>query len=177
MAADGEGTTGEPGSSYEESFLDERLGRFLTRVGERTPAPGGGSVAAVAVALAGGLTAMAARFSSRQVGETEAEVRARQADLLVQRAAALADADASAYGRVLASAPGAERQAALHRASDVPTELAQIGRDVAALARRLSAEGNPNLRGDADTAALLADAAAVAAERLVALNQAAATAR
>jgi formiminotetrahydrofolate cyclodeaminase len=151
-----------------------RLGAFVERVADRTPAPGGGSVAAVVAALAAALTAMAARFASSQLGESTAADVAERAHALAVRAGELADADAAAYADVLSAAAGEQRRDALLRACDVPAEVARIGDEVQALARRLVAGGNPNLRGDAETAAFLAGAAAVAAGRLVALNEAAA---
>ena len=59
---------------------------------------------------------------------------------------------------------------ALSLASDVPLEVAQIGVKVAGLAAGLAADGNPNLLGDAVTAALLAESGARAAGALVVLN-------
>ena len=66
----------------------------------RTPAPGGGSVAAVAASLAAGLTAMAARFAPED-WERRAEVVGR-AEELRARLEPLADADAEAYGAFMA---------------------------------------------------------------------------
>src|SRR5688500_14690327 len=82
------------------SFLDLRLKEFLDAVPARTPAPGGGSVAAVIAALAAGLTAMAARFAADD-WERRAEVVGRAEELRV-RLEPLADADAAAYGAFMA---------------------------------------------------------------------------
>jgi formiminotetrahydrofolate cyclodeaminase len=51
-------------------YLNLSLGEFLDRVASGGPAPGGGSVAAVAVALAAGLSGMAARLSADQVADS-----------------------------------------------------------------------------------------------------------
>ena len=48
-------------------YLDLPLGELLDRVASDSPAPGGGSVAAIAVALAAGLAGMAARLSTGQL--------------------------------------------------------------------------------------------------------------
>ena len=60
--------------------------------------------------------------------------------------------------------------AALSGAADVPMRVAEIGVQVAVLAARLARHGNPNLQGDAVTAALLAEAGARSACALVRIN-------
>jgi formiminotetrahydrofolate cyclodeaminase len=152
----------------EPDFLSLRVESLLDAVAARTPAPGGGSVSALAVALAAGLVEMAARFSEPHW--PEARVAAARSALLRERAAELAPADAAAYEAVLA-ASGAEATArALDAAAEVPLELARVAADVAALAADAVVHGNPNLRGDAATGAALAEAGARAAANLVAIN-------
>jgi formiminotetrahydrofolate cyclodeaminase len=146
------------------SFLDGSLKEFLDAVPARTPAPGGGAVAAVVAALAAGLTAMAARFAPDE-WERRAEVVGR-AEELRTRLEPLADADAEAYGAFMA-----ERSAeALERIVALPFELAEIAAELAGLAALVAAEGNPNVSGDAAAGADLAAAAASVAARLVAIN-------
>ena len=158
------------------SFLDQPVRGFLDQVAARTPAPGGGVAAAVTGAMAAGLVAMAARFSARQLpGAGEV---ADQADKLRLMAAQLADMDARAYAAVLDAGrqPGDDRQRgertreALLGAAHVPLEIAGIGARVARLAVRVAEAGNPNLRGDAVTGALLAAASARSAASLVDIN-------
>jgi methenyltetrahydrofolate cyclohydrolase len=135
---------------------------FLDAVGERTAAPGGGSVAAIAGALAAALTEMAAHYA----GDDEAATRAAA---LRPRFVELAAEDAEAYGAVL-GAQGEEREQALSRAADVPLEIAESAVEVTELATRLASEGNPRLQGDAMTAAFLAASAVKAAANLVEIN-------
>ena len=52
----------------------------------------------------------------------------------------------------------------------MPLEIAEIGARVAALAVRVAEDGNPNLRGDAVTGAVLAAASARSAACLVDIN-------
>jgi methenyltetrahydrofolate cyclohydrolase len=59
---------------------------------------------------------------------------------------------------------------AFARATEVPFAVTETARRVADLGAHLVAEGNPNLRGDAVTAVLLADAAGRCAAHLVELN-------
>ncbi len=156
-------------------YLDLSLREFLDRVASDGPAPGGGSVAAVAVAFAAGLSGMAARLSADQLAD--ATVLADRADASRLRVAPLARADAESYGRVLAARrePDSETRAervrdALSGAADVPLAVAVAGNEVADIAARLLEEGNPNLEGDAMTAVLLADAGVRAAAALAEIN-------
>jgi methenyltetrahydrofolate cyclohydrolase len=144
------------------------LDTFLDRLAARTPTPGGGGAAAVTGAMAAGLVAMAARFSASRL--PRAGELAGQADELRRRAAGLADLDARAYQAVLAATRDDARREALRGAADVPLEVAEIGAQVAVMALRVVVEGNPNLRGDAVTGALLAAASAGSAACLVDIN-------
>jgi len=164
----------DPGPDY----LGQPLGGFLDLVASREPAPGGGASAAVTVALAAALTAMAARFSTEHLADA-GELAAR-ADTLRGEVVLLARADAAAYGRVLdaqqvprgVNEEGRRQRVreALTGAADVPLSIVGIGAEVAGNAARLAAEGNPNLRGDAVTAAVLAGAGTRAAATLVEIN-------
>lgn len=152
-------------------YLQLPLGRFLDLVASKEPAPAGGSVAAVAVALAAGLAGMAARFSGEHLAG--AAGLAERADSLRSKAASLARADAVAYGKVLQARRADDDllvRATLSEAADVPLSVAGIGVEVAEISARLLREGNPNLKGDADTAVLLAEAGARAAARLARIN-------
>jgi formiminotetrahydrofolate cyclodeaminase len=170
------------------SFLDLPVREFLDQLAARTPTPGGGGAAAITGAMAAGLVAMAARFSGRQL--PSAGDLAVQADKLRVMAGQLADMDARAYTTVLdvfrrrgdAAQGGdagqggegqsweAQRREALLAAAMVPLEIAEIGARVAALAVRVAEGGNPNLRGDAMTGAVLAAASARSAASLVDIN-------
>ncbi|MBA2774178.1 MAG: cyclodeaminase/cyclohydrolase family protein [Nocardioidaceae bacterium] len=163
------------------SYLDHGLGEFLDQVAARQPAPGGGAVAAVTVSLAASLVAMAARYSADLLDDSEQ--MSDDAERLKARASGLVDDDAAAYGEVI-SAYAALRDAdgetdramltaALTGAAEVPLSIADAGAETAELAARLAADGKPDVRGDAATAVLLADAATRAAVHLVAVNVAA----
>jgi len=157
-------------------YAELPLGRFMDMVASREPTPGGGASAAVAVALAAALTAMAARFSADHLAD--AETIADRVEELRNRVMPLAQADAAAYGRVLDAyhTPRDDEKRrrrireALSEAADVPLSIAEVGVEVAGNAARLVEEGNPNLRGDAVTAAALAKAGVRAAATLVEIN-------
>ena len=166
------------GSASAKGYLASSLTGFLELVSAAEPAPAGGSAAALAVALAAGLCVMMARLSEAQL--EEAPELAASAEALRERAAALVVADAAAFGQVLTALqaprdrePKVRRRgiaAALSGAADVPTELACIAAAVGAIAARVAESGNPNLLGDAVTAALLAEAGSRAAAALVTIN-------
>ena len=156
-------------SAPPQAYLEMPVGRFLDALSATTPDPGGGAVAALAVTLAAGLCAMTAGLSGRHLAA--AERLAEQARLLRDRAAPLAQADAEAYRAVLAAMRARDGLAdALSQACTVPMQVAEIGAEVAAVAAAVAAEGNPAVRGDAITAALLAAAGARAAAALVQIN-------
>ena len=158
------------------NYLEQPLADFLDSVASDEPAPGGGAVAAVA--LAAGLCSMAVHLSAGHLADA-AEL-AERAEHLRERVAPLAQEDATAYGHVLVAyrAPRdrdlVERQqrirTALSGAADVPLAIAETGAMVAEVAARLVQEGNTNLRGDAVAAALLAEAGVHAASVLVEIN-------
>ena len=165
-----------------ESYSTHTLREFLAALAADTPAPGGGAAVAVASAFAAALVEMAAELSrDHDAGNRMPELRERAAAAR-REAARLADEDTLAYGRVIdaqrlpARDPSRQERVAgsLSEAADVPLAIAQEAADLAELAAEVAAAGNPNLRGDALAAALLAEAAAQAAARLVEINLAAA---
>jgi methenyltetrahydrofolate cyclohydrolase len=149
------------------------LAALLDDLAARTASPGGGSAAAYACALAAALTERAASFAAEELAGTGA--RARE---LRERALELERRERHAYGPVLEASRssredperGARLRAALSGAAEPPLELARIAAEVAELAAQASRDGNPNLRGDAITAVLLAEAVCAAAGTLVRIN-------
>ncbi|MBA2642500.1 MAG: cyclodeaminase/cyclohydrolase family protein, partial [Actinobacteria bacterium] len=75
--------------------MELRLDDFLARIAAGEQAPGGGSAAALTVALAAGLVAMVARCS--RDSWTDASGVAAQALAIAERAAPLARADAEVW--------------------------------------------------------------------------------
>jgi methenyltetrahydrofolate cyclohydrolase len=164
----------------ESSYLDLPLGEFLNRLSADTPAPGGGSAAALTVTFAAGLVSMVARHS--RSSWTDAAGVVAQAQKLQARCAPLAQQDAEAWEDALEAlrlrgngeeAPGfrnVDLQGKLARAAEVPLWIAEAGADVALLAATAAELGEGTYRGDAAAAAVLAHAGARAAANLVALN-------
>lgn len=157
-----------------EAARDRTVGEFLDAVAARAPAPAAGACAAITAAAAAALAAKAARFSPGELGELAADAERLRAEVVP-----LADMDGEAYGAVLAamrlphSDPGRQERlaTAVAAATEIPLRIARIGAEVATLAGRLEREGNPNLRGDAQAAALLADGATQAAVALAQINR------
>jgi methenyltetrahydrofolate cyclohydrolase len=137
--------------------------RFLDAVASDAPAPGGGSSAAVAAALGAALVEMAAKLADRADAVTSAEE-------LRRRAMDLAEHELTSYAPVLAARSDEERVAALAVASEAPAQVAEVAAEVAQRGLDVAAASTPAVRGDALTGVTLAEAAASAAARLVAIN-------
>jgi methenyltetrahydrofolate cyclohydrolase len=150
------------------------LTELLERFAARTAAPGGGSAAATACALAAALVQMAAEFDLA----SDAQPTARRASVLRNQALELGDRDLRAYAPVLEAfalpdedeSRAARIAAARSDAADPPLEIAAAAAELAALGAELARHGNPHLTGDAITAVLIAEAACRSAVELVELN-------
>ena len=148
-----------------------QLSRLPEALAEAGPGPAGGSAAAVAACMAAGLVRLVGRVSEDW---DDAPGVAAQAAALGDRSLALADDDHRAYARAMAelAAPGRDASlgAALRHAAEIPLQIAETAADVAILAALAAKEGSETVRGDAWAAAVLAEAASVAAARLVHVN-------
>ncbi|HEY6776835.1 MAG TPA: cyclodeaminase/cyclohydrolase family protein [Thermoleophilaceae bacterium] len=155
-------------------LAEQPLGRFLEDVAAARPAPGGGTSAGCACALAAALVEMAACLARERVPE-DGPARARA---LRERALELAERELSSYEPVLAALripaddPMRERrvEAALAEASRPPLAIAEAAAETAVLAAEVARASSPSVRGDALTGAVLAEAAAAAAAGLVEIN-------
>jgi formiminotetrahydrofolate cyclodeaminase len=155
----------------------QSLESFLEGVAEATPAPGGGSSAAVGAALAAALVEMAARIASaKQPAEEAARARAwaedaaDQAHELRARTLRLAHEELSSYAPVLQARTPEERELALAAASEPPAQVAETAAEIAELGARVAESSSAAVRGDALTGVVFAEAAAAAAARLVEIN-------
>ena len=159
------------GTSTEVSVAGLPVSGLQDVLGEAGAGPAGGSAAAVAATMAAGLVRLVARVSGDWA---DAPGVAAQASALGDRSLLLADDDHRAYARAMAelAAPGRDATlgAALRRAAEVPLQIAETAADVAMLAALAAQEGSETVRADAWAAAALAEAATVAAARLVHVN-------
>jgi formiminotetrahydrofolate cyclodeaminase len=154
-----------------DSLSKQPLEEFLTNVAAATPAPGGGSSAAVSAALAAALVEMAASVPSSQAsGAARSDRAAERAGALRARALRLAQEEMSAYAPVLEARDEHERELALAAASEPPAQIAETAAEVAELGVEVATSASPSVRGDALAGVVLAEAAASAAFRLVEIN-------
>ena len=138
------------------NLRDLSLSEFTEKLSERTPTPGGGSVAAHLTALGAALGAMAFRFTSGPkfiAVEPAMAGRVTQLERIRARANLLIDEDSRAYELVMAgyklpkltdpekAARSAAIQAGLLAAIAVPAETV----DLAGRALELVAEGAPDI--------------------------------
>ena len=155
------------------TYVDLPLDEFLDRLAAERRAPGGGSAAALTVALAGSLVAMVARSSRNSW--TDAGGVAAQAQALVERVVPLVHADALVWEQAAAAleetgAGDAALERKLEAAAAVPIRIAEAAADAASLAQVAAERGDGAYRADAVAAAILATAGAEAAAHLVAVN-------
>ncbi|HOC42082.1 MAG TPA: glutamate formimidoyltransferase [Thermoanaerobaculales bacterium] len=150
---------------------------FADETSRDSPAPGGGSVAALAGALAAALAAMVANLAHPKPAfaavREELELLAVRGQELKQQLLDAIDEDTWAFQRLMeASASGdaeAGRSATLH-AAEVPLAVAEACAEIAALCVRAIEIGMPASASDAGVGAAMARAAAVGAGMNVAIN-------
>jgi formiminotetrahydrofolate cyclodeaminase len=162
---------------------DSSLTALVGRVASIDPAPGAGPSAAWTCALAAALVEMVSAVALRKdpVDAPAAERRRDRAADLRARALELADDDVAAYTAVLAvlrrreePGHGGRLRAALSDAADPPLAIVEIAAEVARLAADAASEARGGVRGEAMTAAILAEAVVRAGLPLVDLNLASA---
>ena len=155
---------------------------FVEQLAAATATPGGGSAAAAAGAMAAGLATMVATMSRGkkaylQHEAAHSEAIARLGQLREELKAAI-DADAESYNQVMKAYKSAKESsdgdaaitAALKQATNVPLGVAEGVAEVAAIAEKLQAITNPNMKSDLTTAIALAKAALTGALANVEIN-------
>jgi glutamate formiminotransferase/formiminotetrahydrofolate cyclodeaminase len=156
---------------------------FVEATAAATPTPGGGSVAALAGALAAALTQMVAGLTAGR--KKYADVNS-QADEILQRANELRESltraiaeDAAAFDAVMVAYRNkklTDKQKALAieeatiEAAMVPLRVAQLSLQVAQFADVMARQGNVNAVTDAAAGAIMAQAAVQAASLNVRIN-------
>ena len=167
-------------------YRNEPLIRYFDDAAAALPTPGGGSVAAVAAALASTMASMAAGFTAgkekfRAVEPEIQDVLRRLADLR-GRLLDFAHEDMAAYEAVMAAwrlpknsdAEKAARAKAVLAATKASLGLVEhvleAAKEIVAISRRLAEIANPNLVSDVGVAAELALGAVRAARINVAVN-------
>ena len=168
------------------NLSDLTVKAFLDELASGSPAPGGGSTAALAGALGTALCTMVARLTLGREKLRESwpamEEAAVEADRLRARFLCLVDEDADAWlavaaARKLPKATEPEREtrgralaAAVLRAARVPLETLLMAGQAVGLASRVLEGGNPSCVTDAGSAVQAARLAAEAAAYNVKIN-------
>jgi glutamate formiminotransferase/formiminotetrahydrofolate cyclodeaminase len=159
---------------------------FLEELASDSPAPGGGSVAALCGALGAALVAMVCRLTVdkpkyAQVSDELGEVMNRS-DELQRTFSELVERDTQAFQAVMSAfrmpkesddqkaARSSAIQQATRGATEVPLEVHNLTVDLIQLAHRAAEKGNVNSISDAGVAAEMARAAARGAALNVAIN-------
>jgi formiminotetrahydrofolate cyclodeaminase len=165
---------------------DMALSVFFDELASDSPAPGGGTVAALGAAAAAGLVSMVARLT---LGKEkfrdhwkEMETIAEKSDVLRSRFLRLMKEDADAFNEFMAAMKLPKEteeqkktradamQDALLQAAEVPLETLRLCADIALLASATAERGNPNALTDAGAAAAFALSAAQTAAYNVRIN-------
>ncbi|HEX7487244.1 MAG TPA: glutamate formimidoyltransferase [Vicinamibacterales bacterium] len=168
------------------ALVSMAVDRFVDEVSSESPAPGGGSVAALAGSLAAGLSAMVANLTVGKKGYEAAWIDlselAERAQVVKDRLVRAVDDDTDAFNAAMAamrmpkSTPGeqAARNAALEAgyqlAARVPLETANACLDAMRLSLVAAEKGNRNSASDAGVAALMARAGVEGAAFNVLIN-------
>lgn len=157
------------------NLLDLSVREFLDRAADRTPTPGGGSVAALVGALGTTMAQMTARYTigNSKYAAAEPVVREWLGELERARGAfcELLAEDVAAYERYSSAGKDLiEKARALATATAVPLEIVAVAAAVIDRMDGMKDKCNRNLLSDLVVGAVLCDAAAAAAGANVRVN-------
>jgi len=166
--------------------MKKSLSGFLDELASSSPAPGGGSVAALAGALGAALTSMVCNLTigKKKYAGVEEDMKTilKESEELRARFTLLIDQDADAFNKVMEAlslpkddeSQRALRDAAITAATKeatmVPLEVMKHCIDALALAQNIAANGNKNSVSDAGVSALMLHAACESAALNVRIN-------
>lgn len=169
-----------------EKLTDTSLCSFLDELASGSPAPGGGSVAALSGALGAALASMVCQLTVHKQGyepiQNELPILIDRTNNLRKEFTVLIDEDTSAYNKVVSALKlpknteeeKATRREALQKAfigaAEVPLHTARLCSDLLTLADEVAHKGNKNSITDAAVAALMAQAGLEAAVLNVRIN-------
>ncbi len=166
--------------------MPKPLHAFLDEVASSSPAPGGGSVAALSGALGSALTSMVCNLTigKKKYADVESELKKvlSQAEHLRKQFTELVDRDTHAFNKVMEAITlpkdtdpqKALRAAAIREATKeatlVPLEVMKHCIDALALAQTVATKGNVNSVSDVGVSALMLHAAVEGAALNVRIN-------
>ncbi len=174
------------GSKDEKKLVDMGVTGFVDELASDSPAPGGGSVSALASAMAAGLTNMVGVLTYGKKGYAdhweEIEELSNSAQALKDTFLHLVDEDTKSFNNVMAAIrlpkkteeQQMAREAALQEATvysaEVPLEVMKRSLEITKLASRMAEIGNQNSLSDAGVAVLQARAGLEGAALNVLIN-------
>lgn len=167
-------------------LISMKTDAFVDELASDSPAPGGGSVAALAGSLSAGLSSMVAGLTFGKKGYTEhnslmEELGIKAQELKAKLLAAIDD-DTAAFNRVMdafslprksdeeKAARNDAIQAANKEATLIPLSVLELCPDLADLATKVANKGNQNSLSDSGVAGLMARSAAYGAYYNVLIN-------
>jgi len=167
-------------------LVQKTVTSFLNELASNSPAPGGGSVAALSGAIGAALTSMVCNLTigKKKYAGVEGDMKKTlaQAEGLREQFTAMIDRDTEAFNRVMDAyglpkendAQKALRSAAIREATReatlVPLEVMKHCIDAMALAQDVAANGNAHSVSDAGVSALMLNAACQGAALNVKIN-------
>jgi formiminotetrahydrofolate cyclodeaminase len=167
------------------------ISKFLDETASNSPAPGGGSVSALAASLGSALASMVCRLTigknSNVTVQSELEGVLIKSERLRAKFTALIDEDTNAFKKVIAAyrlpkettEQNAQRaaaiQAAYKEATMVPLQLLELCAEAIALLKIVGEKGNKNSLTDAGVGVLMLGAACDGAAMNVRINLASIT--
>ncbi len=168
-------------------MLTERtITQFLDELASNSPAPGGGSVAALAGAAGAALASMVCNLTTgkKKYADVQAEISSvvLETEKLRKELTLLIDKDTEAFNTVMAafgmpkgteqeqSARGAAIQEATKSATLIPLQVMTVCRDALRYALVVAQKGNKNSASDAGVAALMLQAGCAGAALNVRIN-------
>ena len=167
-------------------LVDLTVSGFADELSTDSPAPGGGSVAALAGAMAAALGAMVANLTVGKKGMNDVwdEMKniAERGQKIKGELLHLADADTDAFNQMMAAARMkkktdeqiAARNAAMLEANktgiNIPLSVMRVCADVVEILEAVAERGNPNSLSDAGVGALMLKSAILGASMNVSIN-------
>ena len=172
--------------SNEDDLVKKTLTGFCDELSTDSPAPGGGSVAALCSAMSGALSAMVSNLTFSKKGYEKVWEEAKKLSEIGQnikeRSLIAIDSDTQAFYDMMDAARLPKKteedkkirtdaiQKATKKAILVPLETMEIALEAAELAAKIAKIGNTNALSDAGVAAIMANAAAKSAYLNVKIN-------
>jgi glutamate formiminotransferase / formiminotetrahydrofolate cyclodeaminase len=160
--------------------------KFLSETASKSPAPGGGSVAALSAALGAALSSMVCNLTlgKQQYKQVEQDIKKAlaQSEKLRKQLTSLIDKDTNAFNDVIKAFKMPKEteeqkkirsdaiQKGYQKAAQVPLKTAQISEQIFDIAKITAIKGNQNSITDAAVSALMANAAVHAALLNVTIN-------